>query len=198
MYDRPKIIGLYRTPTYVYEEVGFLAKSLTHSYYRNYNILSPFKYETWFCLVLTTLTIYILKNIIPQSFSLFSRIATKFVYMYWFVILLLIIELYGNLLVVNLILINQPNLVFKDLDDLGEKLLKHECRFVLYEMYMTAYENIFKEQNKSWTKAFLQSLHVHSVTVKDKSEITSIIKNSSSCLVGLDFVYHKTEFDMLM
>lgn len=193
IYDRPDIKNIHRTSIYMYEEIGFITKSVNSA--PTLNIFTAFTLDLWICLTVISHVMYGLKSFLDKPRLHLSRKLSQFIYGIWFLILLFIIELYGNLLVDNLITAsNSSNNLFTDLNDLSKKLIHRQCRFVLFENYTVMYKNVFAGQNKSWTESFLLSLHSNSITVNSSKEVYNTVINNASCLVGLDFVFHQTEF----
>lgn len=190
----PTVMNFYRTPTYTYEELAFIVYCDENSAMSS-NIFTAFSMSLWISLSIISAVIFCLKIFLDKSVLHLSKNVSTFVYnTSWFLMSIFVIELYGNLLAVNLIAHTENTNWFKDLDDLGKKLLNRQCRFLIHETDKQFYVNIFAKQNRSWTTSFVTALNGSSITVKNAEDVYNTIKNNSSCLVGIDVVFPQTEF----
>lgn len=71
-----------------------------------------------------------------------------------------------------------------------------ECQLILFDPYLSEYESILTKQNRSWTENIRKSFKINPPTlVSNKEDVFYLIRNSSSCLVGLKYIPHKTTID---
>lgn len=81
----------------------------------------------------------------------------------------------------------EHDVFFIDLRDLAQKLSIGQCRLALNEIYLSDFEDIFK-LNRSWSKVLLSSVGTNSILVNSRNGLYNLIRNSTSCVIGLDLV----------
>lgn len=195
-------------PTTNYDGPAFIVKSK----YRNkideeLLLLKMFTWELWlglFSLSLITIWMQYLPksirkkiNVRRPSNSLFSiniNFNAKLVMTFWFIILGILLNLFGNLIVVNLTLSNiDEDVLFTNISQLGELVAKQKCRLAILEQYKD--EQVFypfilnPSHNKTWAENFRIAYRLNQpIYVKDRSELVQLINESHSCVVGVDWM----------
>lgn len=177
--------------------VGFFIKSETTP--KTLNPLKSFTWDLWLSLILLTCLVYIQGQLLVRIKYLQPSNAF---YVLWFVILMIIMNLYANVLTGDL-LTSTKKPVFNNMDELGEKLVSKQCRFVIWHNYLESNEmdemaSIFlPKHNLSWAKNFKVAFETNPpIQVKNKNDIFVYVKNNS-CVIGLDFVSDKSLYDKL-
>lgn len=179
---------VYQTPATLYWGVGLFVKSL--SVEQTMNPFEYFSYEWWLSVITVTACLQVCIRFINAKLRL-TFASLKIVILIWFLFISLIMEMYGNVLTSNLLSSEKEKPLFNSLDELGEKLLNKQCRYVIFDQYVNdsdIYEVYYPEHNKSWAKSFRQAFKRNPpIEVKSKIEMFAIVQNSS-CTVGLDYI----------
>lgn len=184
--------ALYHTPPSTFLGVGFFVKEQPRID-KAMNIFSAFSWDLWICLTFITLFYLSLKKVISNHQVFYkSRKGINFCYFFWFFVIALILELYDNLFAVELAVPTlRSDSVFKDLVDLGQKLVRKQCRIVVYDTYFYEEDFIhifYPTHAGDWANYFKLAYDINPpMMVHDKASWIQYIRNSS-CVVGLDFV----------
>lgn len=146
---------------------------------------STFDWDFWICISMFTILLVIIKKFFTKSTSV------KLFFVLWSLVLTLITEMYGNLLTADLLTSKDIRTSFEDLADLGQKLVRRECRLVVYYKYVDIpeYQIIFNPHHeKVWAENFrLASRSNPPILISNKEDMYPLVRNSN-CVVGLDFV----------
>lgn len=110
------------------------------------------------------------------------------------------LNFYGNLMAVDLLHSSkQLTIKFNSMDELGDKLLKNECRLALYDVYSDNKEFLGTvlnptRHNRSWAQKFRDAYKINKpIFLPSREELAALILNDS-CTVGLDWVTIKKYF----
>lgn len=189
--DRSSDIEVYQTAPTAYLGPGFYVK--TPPIIENTVNFSNFTTDLWFSIILTTTFLYLLRKFV-KKLSKFSttRIVVDSVYFTWFITLSLLLEFYGNLFTVDLILAAQGKPLFNNLLELSETLISKQCRLVLFERYLDeiCFQPILNPNNATdyWADSFKMVFEVNPpLTIKDDEDLFTYVRNSSTCFIGLHF-----------
>lgn len=170
--------------------IGFLVKTVILP--KTLYPLNKFTWDLWLAIMALTSLLYFLKKSMENRLQLqLSFIASKFFYFFWFVILSVIMDFYGNMLTADLITTQKTVTSFTDLDDLGRKLVSNQCQFAIFEKYIQilVFDYVFKpEHNLSWSSNFRNAFITNPpILVQSKKDLLTLVRNSK-CVVGLDLV----------
>lgn len=188
------------TSTAFYDMPAFIVKK---HYKINNNegfLLETFTWDLWGLIIAFSLATILLKafptrNNNGKHFFHFNCIFSfrKLFLVIWFIVLGIILNLFVNLIVVNLTLPNvgETNL-FTDFDQLGELLLHKKCKFATVEPYRN--DAFIKGyimdpiHNRSWANVFTKAYQSNPpIYRKTRAELAHLINQPDSCFVGLDW-----------
>lgn len=179
----------YETPPHLYWGPGFFVKSVSVA-----KPLNPFIYlnwDTWFCIISTNILLFVFNKCVFKFRYRFAFVLSKIVTLLWCVVLLFVMEFYGNILTSDLITFDKLTPTFTDLNDLGNKLISNECHLVIFNQYMNDSDVLAiynPTQNKSWSEKFRTAFRVnHPIQVDTKTDMFAFVENST-CAVGLDYI----------
>lgn len=182
----------YKTRPVYYNKFGFIIKTQTPTFDYT-NLASAFTMNLWITIVCITLFLYCMCNKIHENYK-YSKLVTRFIKMFWFMNLLLILEFYGNLISVQLITNLNGDNNFTDIADFGEKLTRKLWRLVVQERYVNdLYKYFYERRNESWTENFIKSFHINPpVLSKTWPETIFFIQNNRDAIgLGASPAYAK-------
>lgn len=184
----------YTLPVFSYT-IGLVVKTkITTNASSTFSLLYIFDYQLWLLLI-ATCTIVILYKIILTFVFKECPTATKsanLIYVLWFAIFSIILNLFGNLIAVDLMI---PTTVivtpFETVSELGEKLLTKQCRFVLLSVNENAsefYDTLINPtHSKNWSKIYQTAFIINPpLFVDSRSDIYETV-NDHECMVGVDY-----------
>lgn len=157
-------------------------------------LLSFFDLQLWLMIIATSIFVILWKKMVTAILtkSAPSAKVANLLFVVWFIMFSIILNLFGNLIAVDLIL---PNAVtatpFQTVQELGGKLLNKECRFVMFKINENAtefYDVLFTpKHNKSWSENFRTAFEVNPpLFVNSKDELIKVVKDND-CMVGVDY-----------
>lgn len=190
-----EVLGKWKYFTIFTEgQLGFIVKSVSSRRANSTQMFTIFSWQLWLMLLFVTITVCCIQKLAKyyNSGKIVSYGTATLVAGFWFVILNLIIEVYGNLITVNLVLPDTVKAPFDNLTDLGEKLNSQECKFAMLKKYLnsTEYSSVLfnPEHNRSWAHSYETAYNLNPpIWTKDRKEMIHHILNNS-CVVGLDYV----------
>lgn len=178
----------YQTFPLSYLIIGFFVKS--HFEPEKLNPFRKFTWDLWLTIMSVTLLSILLRKIVCKRLRL-TFLTLRFFYLFWFVTLSLIMELYGNILTADLLLREKATTSFTDLNDLGKKLISKKCQFAIFEKYLNLedFDYVFKpDHNLSWANNFRTAYKTNPpMILKNKKDLLEVVKEGP-CIIGLDLV----------
>lgn len=188
-YDNSSIRQWRYTDTVSSYAIGLLVKTTLKSHDISALLLwSKFTIYLWLSILLICVVVVILK----QIGTILKCYTTKTIHALWFFIVSILLNLYGNLIAVDLML---PDKVmtpcFDSIMELGEKILSKQCRLAMTEgtkdSTFFADELLQPKHNRIWAETFRTAYEKNPpLIVKDREELTEFVMNSD-CLVGVDY-----------
>ncbi len=113
-------IGLY------YRDSSSTRANMAQTFWHSMSFMKIFDWQIWVLMSISTAVVMIL-TIIGQGMEI-----SRWVYCVWFVIANVLLSVFTNLMAINFVApISQSGRPFSTLEDLGQKVLAKECRFVL-------------------------------------------------------------------
>lgn len=181
----------YTSATFSYG-AGMVVKTNLKSNSSQHMLFSNFTVELWLTMLVTTVAVVSLK-IFLSRLQLQSKF-TSLIYAFWFLILSIILNFYGNLIAVDLLIpdtVEKPP--FESIEDLAEKLQSSQCRFVMLSSYKNStefYDNLLKPTHrKPWSNALRSSYQTNPpVYVSDRDELIKLVR-LHKCWVGIDYIH---------
>lgn len=175
----------------------------------NNNFWISITWDLWMGLLLLSLITFSTKRscVSMQKFCdyVFKNVFfVKFFTTFWFIILGVIINLFGNLIAVHLSLPDtEEGLPFESMPHLGELLLQQKCKLATLSKYknssMFAHYFFNASHDKIWANTFRLAYRLNPpIFVEDRNELAHAIISNRFCIVGLDFAtsiqYYKNGF----
>lgn len=181
-----------------YDSPGFVIKKK----YKSLNnkelyLLKMFTWDMWISLLFLTVVAYSLKSIPtivsccyfpPKTFF-----GIRFFIVTWFFILGIIINLFGNLIAVNLAIPNiTEDLPFSSISELGDLVLEEKCKLITLNQFrnnsMFWFYFFNPDHTNTWADKFRSAYKSNPpMFVETRDEMVTVISNSNPCIIGLDF-----------
>lgn len=181
---------------------GFVVKvRYNEGEWSDFLLLEMFTWNLWLLLIGFSLLIILIKfafcRLYLRNIKMFPSSSfnyTKFLFCFWFLLIGIILNLFGNLIAVNLSLPNdKEGQLFDSMLQLGNLIMQNKCRLATLDKYNNSINGLYPfiinpNHNKSWAKLFKVANKLHPpIFTKDREELVNLIERDGFYFVGLDW-----------
>lgn len=192
----------YHTHIVSYDLPGFITK--TNKIYNfdlsMFQLLHVFSWSLWLLLLLVSLVTVVLKytatymkkNLMFISENRCNGNGIRNVFYTWcFIVVGIILNMFGNLIAVELLARKHENAPFNNLVELGKLVSDGKCKLATLEVYKddsTFYSSVlYPIHNKSWSSYFRHAYFKNPpFYVMDRKSLANLVENGD-CIVGVDW-----------